>query len=50
MTQNAAKHASDTFCHCLPSFDIEDFLVDVFFSALIICQNKIICKTLWCSG
>jgi len=28
---NAAKHASDAFYRCLPSFDVEDFLVDVFF-------------------
>jgi hypothetical protein len=31
MAHNAAKHASDAFCRCLSSFDIEDFLVDVFF-------------------
>lgn len=31
MAHNAAKHASDAFCRCLPSFDVEDFLVDVFF-------------------
>ena len=31
MAHNAAKHASDAFCKLLPSFDVEDLLVDVFF-------------------
>jgi hypothetical protein len=31
MAHNAAKHATDAFCRLLPSFDVEDLLVDVFF-------------------
>lgn len=31
MAHNAAKHATDAFCQLLPAFDVEDFLVDVFF-------------------
>lgn len=31
MADNAAKHACSAFCKLLPSFDVEDLLVDVFF-------------------
>jgi len=31
MAHNSAKHESNAFCCCLPSFDIEDLLADVLF-------------------